>query len=663
MPAFLLLIAALAAGTLLLLRAPVAPHVAETVPGELQGAANRVATQYLATTDRLVQTAENDRAAIAAKRRGALLRLSRANPDIDGLALIDTASRAVLTKRGDTVAIPPALPSEQDGAVAAVVDDELVIAVAVSPQRTLVGSSPARPPAAAPGQRVLITRADGAVLAESTGRPVVPSTITQSVAMTAARGETDFAVDDSRLAGAANRGILAIPNRSDAPDHVVAVGAAPIRDGLSVLVGGEVPVTSAETVNPGRAAAVAVALGGLAAAALLYLLLVRPVRRLRADVDGAVADVDDGRMPTGRIRRSRLRQVDRISGAMIGVLPTAEGHLGDRHKITVPGTGLILAAGAVFVTALTVAFAGVGVHESARTDTLTERSRVTVEDTADSLENAMATGLAAVQATAVPKVGDVRDDWSAATAVLRAQRPVFRSVYVRADTGEIVAAAGEAPLAEVIPPAALAQLNTSGPQPIVTAAERTPDGKFTVVGEYDVRALNDILRRADSPTAVYDGGARTVLGSDGYVSFSELDEPALRRVAAESGLAPRADVQSVAGTDQLVAAQRLGQTEVTAALGWTVLQHREVTVARYTVDPIGRAVTVIVGAAALLVLGLLCWSYLAIIRPLGSTERWLTDIAANPRRARPAGPPPRRLDEVGAVMAGLDHCVNRGERR
>lgn len=665
MPTFLLLVALLSAGLLLLLRAPVAPQVSDTLPGELHAEANRAATAYIAPADQLARSAETDRAAIAAKKRGALLRLSRANPDVDGLALIDRATGDVLTKRGDHVAVPETLP---DAPGVSVIDDELVVAIPVSADRTLIGSLSARPPKL-PGQRILIARADGAVLAESTGRPVVPPALVQSVAGTAARGESGFAVDDSRLADSSHKGSLAIPGRAEAPpDQVAVVGGTPIhgvaeRNGLSVLVARDVPVTSSTMTSPGRIAAIAVASGGVVAFLLLHLLLVRPVRRLRHDVDLVVADVDARREPTGRIRRSGLREADRIALSAADLPLTVDAERAARRRLAIPGTALYVAVGTLFLATLGLGFASVGAHESARTDALTERSRTMVEKTAGDLEGALTEGLAAVQSAAVPKIGEVESDWDRVVADLRATRPIFRSVYVRDAADEIVAATGETPRAEATPSTPLAQLNTSGPEPIVTAAERTHDGRFTVVAEYDVRALNNVLRSADSPTEVYDGGSRTILGSDGYLSFSLLDDPVLRRNGSEAGIAAHAAVQNVAGADQLVGSQRIGRSEATAQLGWTVLQHREVTTARYTVDPIGRAVTVVIGATALVAVGLLLWSHITVIGPLGRTGRWLAGIAASPRDRPPAGPPPRRLDEVGAVMAGLNHCMNRGDRR
>lgn len=670
MPTLLLVVSLLSAATLLLLRAPVAPQIPETVPGELRAAANRAATAYIAPADQLARAAEIDHLAIASKKRGALLRLSRANPEVDGLALVDRATGDVLTKRGDSVSVPAVLPKPQDGPGISVIDDELVVAVPVSTDRALIGSlsgKPPRLPGAPPGQRVLITRADGALLAESTGRPVVPPTLVQSVAGTAARGESGFAVDDSRLAESSG-GILAIPGRPQAPpDPAVVVAGAPIlgvaeRSGLSVLIARDVPVTSSAVTSPGRIAAIAVASGGAIAFVLLHLLLVRPVRRLRSDVDRVVADIDAGREPTSRIRRSRLRQVDRIARSASHLPLTVDGD-GRRRRLAIPGTALYVLVGALFITALGLGFASIGAHESARTDALTERSRTMVEKTAGTLEGTLTEGLAAVQTAAVPKIGEVESDWARVVTELHATRPIFRSVYVRDAAQRIVAGSGETPLADVIPSTPLAQLNTSGPEPIVTAAERTHDGRFTVVAEYDVRALNNVLRSADSPTEVYDGGSRTVLGSDGYISFSTLDDPVLRRSSSEAGIAAHAAVRDVAGAEQLVASQRIGRSEATAHLGWTVLQHREVTTARYTVDPIGRAATVVIGATALVAVGLLLWSHNAIIGPLGRVHRWLTGIVAKPQDRPAAGPPPRRLDEVGAVMAGLNHCMNRGDRR
>ncbi len=671
MPTFLLLVSLLSAATLLLLRAPVAPQVPDAVPGELQAEANRAAAAYIAPADHLVRTAATDHLAIASKKRGALLRLSRANPDVDGLALTDRATGEVLTKRGDSIAVPAALPAPQDGPAVSVIDDDLVVAVPVSTDRTLIGSLSGRPPrlpGAPPGQRVLITGGDGAIVAESTAHPVVPPALVQSVAASTARGESGFSVDDSRLAESSSRGILALPGRAQAsPDPVAVVGGVPLhgaaeRSGLSALIARDVPVTPSAMTSPGRIAAIAVASGGVLVFILLQLVMVRPVRRLRSDVDGVVADIDAGRRPTAGIRRSRLRQVDRIARCAAQLPLTADGDT-RRRSLAIPGTALYVLVGTLFVTALGLGFASIGAHESARTDALTERSRTMVEKTAGTLEGTLTEGLAAVQTAAVPKIGEVESDWTRVVTELHATRPIFRTVYVRDAAQRIVAVAGEAPLAEVAPSAPLAQLNTTGPEPILTAAERTHDGRFTVVAEYDVRALNNVLRSADSPTEVYDSGSRTVLGSDGYISFSPLDDPVLRRNSSEAGMAARAAVHDVAGAEQLVAGQRIGRSEVTAALGWTVLQHREVTAARYTVDPVGRAATVVLGATALVVVGLLLWSHNAIIGPLGRVHRWLTGIADSPQDRPAAGPPPRRLDEVGAVMAGLNHCMNRGDRR
>ena len=671
MPTFLLLVSLLSAATLLLLRAPVAPQVPDTLPGELRAEANRVATAYLAPADQLASTAATDHLAIASKKRGALLRLSRANPDVDGLALIDRATGKVLTKRGDSMSVPAVLPAPQDGPAVSIIDDDLVVAIPVSTDRTLIGSLSARPPrlpGAPPGQRVLITGSDGAMLAEPTGRPVVPPALVQSVAGTTARGESGFSVDDSRLAESSSGGILAVPGRAQAlPDPVAVVGGVPLhgvaeRSGLSALIARNVPVTSSAMTSPGRVAAIAVASGGVLAFILLQLLLVRPVRRLRRDVDRVVADVDAAREPTAGIRRSRLRQVDRIARSAAQLPLTVDKHI-PKRRLAIPGTALHVLVGTLFIAALGLGFASIGAHESARTDALTERSRTMLEKTAGALEGTLTEGLAAVQAAAVPKIGEVDSDWAHVVTELHATRPIFRSVYVRDAAQHIVAVAGEAPQADAAPSAPLAQLNTSGPEPILTAAERTHDGRFTVVAEYDARALNNVLRSADSPTEVYDDGSRTVLGSDGYISFSPLDDPVLRRNASEAGVAAHAAVQDVAGAEQLVAGQRIGRSEATAALGWTVLQHREVTAARYTVDPVGRAATVVIGATALVAVGLLLWSHNAIVGPLGRVHHWLTGIVASPKDRPAAGPPPRRLDEVGAVMAGLNHCMNRGDRR
>lgn len=672
-PAFLLAVMLVASAALVFLRSPAIPEVPSSASEELRAAVSQAAAAFAAPVDQFVQSSDLQRDALAAgSGRKALREMTRANDAIAGLALVDRASGTVVTDRGDDVPLPAPLPTPPDGPRSALIDDQLIVSVPVSPDRVLVGSLALRAPripGSPPDQRVVLARPDGAIVAQSAGLPDAPTPVVQAVATSVGRGQAGFAVDNSHLVPQA-ASVFAIPGSVDPPpERVAAVGGAPVggaagSSGLTALVVRSVTLEPGATTSPGRIAAGIVAAGGVLGFALLAVLLVRPIRRLRDDVGRLVTDVDEGPEARTWIRRSRLRQADDVARFAARLPVTAAGTRdlapSAVRRLTLGGLAVLVIVGSLVVAALAGGFAAVHTHQKARTDVLVERSRATVEDTAETLERTLTEGLAAVQASASQAVGEAGSDWSAEVHALRAARPAFRSVYVRDAARNIVAVAGEGPRADRVPAAPLEQLNQSGAEPIVTAAAPTHDGSFTVVAEFDPRTLNTMLRQADRPTRVFDGGVRTVLGSDGYVSFSTLDDPVLQRATADATVTPLAEVEKTSGTEELVATQRIGQTDATAELGWVVLQHREVATARYTVDPVGRAATVIVGLAALACLGLLAWSYVTTIQPLQRLAHWLASIASGPSdRVVGACPPPRRLDEVGAVMAGLNHCLKR----
>lgn len=650
-PILLLAVTLLAGAALMMLRSPAIQEPPVGTAADLHATAMSAADALTVPADELVRAVELERAALAADKRSALRRIADANEDVEGLALIDRAGVAV-KDRGDDVPLPPTLPAPGDGPRAALVDEQLVVAVSVSADRVLIGSLPLRAPKfplAPPDQRILLARADGSVVAESGGRPDVPPSVVQAVAGGAWRDGAGFALDDSQRVPQSGTSVLGIPGFGDTPvPNIAAVSGVPAHgvtasSELVVLAVRGVPLTPGITINPGWTAAALVAGGGVLAFVLLHSLLVRPIRRLRDDVEHRAY---------GEFRRSRLRQADRI--ARCGA-PNPVAHA------TVGGIAVLVTAGALVLGALAAGFATVGSAQQARTEALIERSRAGVEDTTAALERTLTEGLAAVQESASPTIGEAEFDWPAEVAELHATQAAFRSVYVRDAANTVVASAGEGPRGDRVPATPLAQLNQSGPEPIVTASAPTHDGRFTVVAEFDPHKLNAELRRSGPATEVFDRGPHTVLGSDGYVAFSELGDAGLRGAATAATVTPGALVENVDDQDELVATQRIGRSEATAALDWVVLQHRDMTTARYTVDPLGRAVTVIIGIAALVGVGLLAWCYVTTVGPL---HKYGDFLAAVPRgRTVPAGPPPRRLDEVGAVMSGLNHYLQRGGRQ
>jgi hypothetical protein len=237
-------------------------------------------------------------------------------------------------------------------------------------------------------------------------------------------------------------------------------------------------------------------------------------------------------------------------------------------------------------------------------------------------------------------------------------------VYVLDPSGRRVAAAGSPPgrAAEVLPAAGIGQLNTSGSAPLIVAVAPLYDGN-TLVGEYDPRSLNDVLRASGARMRVIDPGMRTVLSNHGYQAFSELRDRELRAAAATpaaAGLGPVAAVRTVADADATVVAQRIGADgDPLAALGWVLLANEDVNAAKFAHDPAGREAAVVTSLGAGITLALLGWVYVATVRPLREAAAHTVAIAAARNGAPPPAPrPARRVDEIGAIINGLNRHLH-----
>ncbi|QJY45116.1 HAMP domain-containing protein [Pseudonocardia broussonetiae] len=402
---------------------------------------------------------------------------------------------------------------------------------------------------------------------------------------------------------------------------------------------------------PGLVPGIVVAVVAVGVFLALWALLVRPVQRLRRDVNAA--------RHGGSIHRSGIGEVDRVAVALRAHGARA-GHAKERTRRR-PSLRVGLAVLTVALLGwLGTAFLMVSRGHTATVADLVTDGRHDAADTAADLRHTLAEGLSGLQAiagsTPSGSIGDLR---TAAAGALGA-RPVFGAVHVVDRAGSsVVGVGGNLSLSGPPPEAGIRQLNFSGPEPIVVASAPIGDGPYTLVAQYDVRALNAVVDRAGAPTRVFDADLRTVLSNEGYQAFTELTDPALRAAAMRAFAdGPTTTTQVIDGTPSAVASYRIGFNDDAAALNWVVLRNQSLAAAGFAQDPTDRAAVVIVGVSAGVALMVLAWIYIAAVRPLRDLGDHAEAIAAMLDGA-PAPEPvaPQRIDEIGAIAAALNRSL------
>jgi hypothetical protein len=431
---------------------------------------------------------------------------------------------------------------------------------------------------------------------------------------------------------------------------IAAVGLTTIRMEEPVVVLGGPPGW------PGAVPAAAIALVAVWAWLTLRVTVVAPVRRLPKSVLG--------RSRGRRVHRSFVRDVDRILTSLREIDRPAFGRPLRRNRCPrLPMIAVLGLVGLVVLGALGLSFVVLSRNTVVNAQVLAVETGQDAARAGDRLRSVMLGGLSTLQGVAGPAAGGGSDLQAVVSRVL-ADRSVFRAVYVLDPSGRQVAAAGSAREgdARVRPVAGISQLNTSGSTPLIMGAVPLYDGK-TLVGEYDPRALCDLLRGPDARLRVVDAGLRTILSNQGYQAFSELRDRELRTAAATpaaAGPAPVAAVRTVDHADATVVAQRLGADgDPLAALKWVLVAHEDLRTAEFAHDPVGRGATVVSALAAGITVALLGWIYVATVRPLRAAAAHAAAIGAARTGAPPPGPAPaERVDEIGAIITGLNQHLH-----
>jgi hypothetical protein len=423
--------------------------------------------------------------------------------------------------------------------------------------------------------------------------------------------------------------------------------------GLAMIhVEGSVVVLGGPAGWPGAMPAVAVALVAVWAWLTLRGTVVGPVRRLRDNVTR-------GRLIQGSI----VRDVNRIAVDVRDRLRPVSGATPQRFRYpAVPMTAVLVLVGVVVLASLAVSFAAISSSNTSDARALAVETGQDTARAADRLRSALLGGLSTLQGMAGPEAGDATDPEMTVSTVV-ATREVFRAVYILDPAGRLVAASGAQPrTVNAAHPAGIRQLNTSGSVPLIVAAASLYNGN-TLVGEYDPRALNEVLRISGARMRVVDAGLRTLLSNHGYEAFSALHEPQLQaavKAPVPPGIVPVATLHTLENADALVAAQQIGgRDDLLGGLGWVLLANQDLSDGEFAHNPTGRAAAVVTGLSAGITLAVLYWIYLTTVRPLRGAAALAAAIATARRgQAPPASAPAQRVDEIGAIIVGLNRQLH-----
>jgi hypothetical protein len=388
----------------------------------------------------------------------------------------------------------------------------------------------------------------------------------------------------------------------------------------------------------------------IAAYALLWGFVVRPVRRFAVAMARTVAEDRVDLVP-----RARTAELDRIALALYRFRRIRPGRRGARSRQRVPlAAALGMVAALVLGWAIPAAVATVG-GIVPQTEVVVRDAGASAAAQAEDLHGALRGGLAAVErAAGLPTGAAVTDPTTTATQVLEAE-PLFRSVTVVDGSGQPVATAGAPPSAEIeVPPGGprVVQANSAGSEPLVRASSPMWDGASALVAEFDPRALNAVIRGSGGHTRVVDGQRATVLDSGGYTAFAPLDDPALGALAAvASGGAPAVDTPE---DGRVAAAQRVGPPGTATDLGWVLVEDQDVAAAAFAGDGNRRSALVAIVVAASLACAALAWTAVTVVVPARRLAQHVERLAAGEAMAPLA---PQRLDEIGTAVEATNRLA------
>ncbi|MBC6447875.1 HAMP domain-containing protein [Actinokineospora xionganensis] len=580
-----------------------------------------------------------------------------------GAAVLNRADRALVATRGEQVPIDAVAtdPADALGTVVAGNGDLLLItSVSLPHDRVLVATSVLKLPKADPDpalrQSLHLTTFAGQAIGVSRA-PLPPSD-------PALDGLVAQAGRDA--AGESGRGSLLGPGGADtratvAYAAVTASGGAHRLD-LAVVTVGYVPVDGTAVGGSGTIPALllaAVVIGGFL---LVRLFVVRPVRRLRADALAvAGGDLD------APVRTSGTRETNRIAAAV----ETCRAELTDSED---PGTRPrgIPAMVVVSVAAVAVVSWSAGVvtllndHAAPVPDVLVTSLRAQTDRAGDALRRSVNDGLADLADVVALSGADGHDAVRASAERLAEGQSRYRSVYLVDKSGAALAHVGRTPLraTERSPiKQGIRQQNSSGRVPVIFAHVPLPDGKHTLVGEFDIDHIAAVLALAPGRARLVDAEFRTISATSGYVAFEQVTDLGLRDsvVRAQRGDVI-AEVRMVGTREAIVASAALSGGDA-GKLGWTVVAEAPVAELALSANNLRKQAELVALIGVLLAALMFGWHLFGLVNPLRRVAAAADRLAAGDADAVIY---PQRHDEIGTIASCLEVCrqaVNDGHGR
>lgn len=571
-----------------------------------------------------------------------------------GAAVLDAGTRKLVATRGEPVpvqSLPATVTSTivtpvvgADGALRMVVAEALPNATLLVAARgtQLPDSSVGGDPRAA----LLLTTSAGRVIDSHGARP------TQ-----ADKDVNRLVVLASAAAAAGGNGSLigaSVPGPKGGTEQP-AVAYTPVTSssvagtlGLAVISVVHAPVTEA---GPGgQGIRPALALGGVAVLGflLVWLVLVGPARRLRADA----LDIAGGRLTTTRIRRSRTKDVDRIAAAFEHCRSTLVGTPArnpKRRKGMAATLAVLLAAVAVLGWSAGVLVI-IGSRDVTVPNAVVTSARNQTAAATEALRRSLNDGL--TDLVAVASLGN--DGVRPALSKLIAEQPRYRSGYVVDQSGGATSVVGRPPLRvdERPPPVPGLRLRQSGSVPVLFATAPLPNGQ-AVVAEFDLDHVSGLLGRAPGSVRLVDGDLRTIVATDGFVAFAPLGGDELRNTATAAGKGdPVAAVQQGSAGRAVVVSTAL-RGGVSGRFGWTVVAEQPVADLALAGNERSRNGMVVALVGALLALLSFGWQYLMLIRPLRRVAAAADTIVAGQHGTVLY---PQHQDQIGTIASCLEVC-------
>ncbi|MCI3223332.1 HAMP domain-containing protein [Streptomyces sp. NP-1717] len=365
-----------------------------------------------------------------------------------------------------------------------------------------------------------------------------------------------------------------------------------------------------------------------------------------------------------RLRRQLLGERSEADTAGAG----RRGRIGARALLVVCGVLLLVWSGPMLLLvnradATAVVPEQVTNDQRERTDTLSDRVRRSLnEGHADLVSVA---GLLGARTSP--------EDMTKVLDRTRNEHGRYRSLYVRAADGTILARSGESPRLPDAPkdggkdggkdgrPFAddIAVLNDSGTEPVIASyAELSGRDGSTVVGEFRIDFINSLLKRPGlGEIRVVDAERRVLGGNSGYLAFEGLPSARLDELAAgtgqKTGMSARAGAvvyRDGSGVQVAGAAPFVGGGAA-KSLNWMVVSWQPaagLAIPEYSLQ--NR--TVLAGllgiTAAAACLG---WLHIVVVRPLREVAKQAESLAGGDRRTVLY---PRHHDEVGAIARSLE---------